>query len=62
MSDILDPVVRKIISTEDMVARAEILNKTNVGWSETSYWGGLSLVKYVQGRRVMCGREINQYA
>ena len=54
--------MREIISTEDMVARAEILNETNVGWSETSYWGGLSLVKYVQGRRVMCGREINQYA
>ena len=43
-----------------MVARAEILNETNVGWSETSYWGGLSLVKYVQGRRVMYGRGMDQ--
>ena len=47
VSDILDPVVgtyvggREIISTEDMVARAELVNESNEGWSETSYWGGM---------------------
>ena len=46
VSDILDPVVgeykggMEIISTEDMIARAEILNDGNNGWTETSYWGG----------------------
>ena len=47
ISDILDPVVstydggKEIISTEDMVARLEILNDGNKGWSPTSYWGGM---------------------
>ena len=47
VSDILDPVVacyeggREIISTEDMVARSEILNETQKGWSPTSYWGDM---------------------
>ena len=47
VSDILDPVVstynggREIISTEDLLARLEIVNDKNSGWSPTSYWGGM---------------------
>ena len=47
VSDILDPLVstyiggREIISTEDMVAKVEIMNTSNQGWSPTSYWGGM---------------------
>ena len=52
VSDILDPVVttyvggREIISTEDMVARVEILNTKNEGWSPTSYWGGTTTEEF----------------
>ena len=30
---------KEIISTEDMIARVEIMNDRNKGWSSTSYWG-----------------------
>ena len=35
-----------IISTEDMVARAEILNDQNQDWSSTSYWTNLCEEEY----------------
>ena len=52
VSDILDPIVasyrggKEIISTEDMVARLEIKNESNRGWSPTSYWGGKKFDEY----------------
>ena len=47
MSDILDPVVgnyqggREIISTEDLLARVEILNDKHSGWTIYSHWKGM---------------------
>ena len=44
VSDILDPIVeeyiggREIISTEDGIARLELVNEGNVGWSKNSFW------------------------
>ena len=55
VSDLLDPVVMtykggmEVISTEDTVARMEIMNDWNRGWTPTSYWGGL-----VEGEYVAC--------
>ena len=52
VSDILDPVVstysggREIISTEDLLARLEIVNEGNSGWSPTSYWKGMHTMEY----------------
>ena len=52
VSDLLDPVVttyeggREIISTEDMVARIEIKNDENTGWSRSSYWRGMRFEEY----------------
>ena len=56
VSDILDPVVervvggREVISTEDMVARVEILNDDMVDWSSGRYWAGM-----VEEDLVACG-------
>ena len=47
VSDILDPVIttyrggREIISTEDLIAKAEILSEEKRRWSRDSYWGGI---------------------
>ena len=47
VSDVLDPVVgtyvggKEIISTEDLLARAEILNEESTNWSRRSYWEGM---------------------
>ena len=52
VSDILDPVVAnyeggcEIISTEDLIARVEILNDRYEGRSPTSFWGGLCTEAY----------------
>ena len=52
VSDILDPVVstyvggKEIISTEDLIARVEILNEKNVGWSPMGFWGGLTTSEF----------------
>ena len=52
VSDLLDPVVaqyeggKEVISTEDMVARLEISNEGNTGWSSTSFWRGLCEGEY----------------
>ena len=52
VSDILDPVVanyrggKEVISTEDMVARVEILNIEKQGWSKFTFWGGLTTGVY----------------
>ena len=64
VSDLLDPVVahyrggRDIISTEDMVARVEILNDKEKDWTTSSYWGGMILGEYracgeCQGRKIL---------
>ena len=56
VSDILDPVVEtykggcEIISTEDLIARLEILNGNNKHWNKYSYWVGM-----VEGRFKCCG-------
>ena len=48
VSDILDPVVstyeggKEILSTEDMIARLEIKNDENLGWSPTKFWDGMT--------------------
>ena len=53
VSDLLDPVVmlyeggREIISTEDLLARLEILNYMNRAWTKTSYWMGMKEDEYV---------------
>ena len=53
VSDILDPVVdtyvggKEIISTEDMVAKTEILNDDHKDWNTYSYWGGMETEEYV---------------
>ena len=53
VSDILDPVVgcyrggREIISTEDMVAKVEILNDGNNAWHRYAYWRGMVMEEYV---------------
>ena len=36
----------EVISTEDMVARAEILNSENINWSKYKYWEGLVSQEY----------------
>ena len=47
VSDILDPIVddyiggKEIISTEDGIARLELVNESNVGWSRNSFWRGM---------------------
>ena len=52
VSDILDPVVghyeggMEVISTEDLIARMEMLNTRNKGWTSTSFWGGLTTDEY----------------
>ena len=52
VSDILDPVVanykggHEVISTEDMVARTELLNEKKSGWSKYSYWEGQFTTEY----------------
>ena len=52
VSDILDPVVgryeggKEIISTEDMLARIEILNEATRGWKEDQYWGGMKTMEF----------------
>ena len=52
VSDILDPVVatyqggHEVISTEDMVARAEVLNSENENWTKYKFWEGLSTMEY----------------
>ena len=52
VSDILDPVVsnydggKEIISTEDGIARIEILNNQNEGWHDRSYWGDMETDEY----------------
>ena len=63
VSDLLDPVVmeykggKEVISTEDTVARMEILNDCNSGWTSTSYWGGMIEDEYVAC--LVCGGESN---
>ena len=53
VSDLLDPVVmlheggREVISTEDMLARLEILNNKNRTWTKTSYWKGMKEDEFV---------------
>ena len=53
VSDILDPVVgcyrggKEIISTEDMVAKVEIMNDGNGTWHKYSYWRGVAMGEYV---------------
>ena len=37
---------KEIISTEDMIARVEIMNDRNKGWSSTSYWGDMVMEDY----------------
>ena len=52
VSDILDPIIgehvggREILSTEDMIARIEILNELHRGWSRVSYWRNMVLGEY----------------
>ena len=52
VSDILDPVVdnyvgsREVISTEDLLARVELLNEKNKNWSTLTYWGELIEEEY----------------
>ena len=52
VSDILDPVVStyeggmEIISTEDLLARVEILNEKNESWTNTSFWAGMTTREY----------------
>ena len=52
VSDLLDPIVgeydggREIIATEDMVARTEVMNDEQEGWTKTKYWGGMFEEEY----------------
>ena len=52
VSDVLDPVVgtykggMEIISTEDLLARIDIINEETKGWTRKSYWEGLTMDGY----------------
>ena len=52
VSDIIDPVIstydggKEVISTEDMIARAEKLNDENENWEGLSFWSGMQLGEY----------------
>ena len=53
VSDILDPIVEgvvggcEVISTEDLLARVEILNEKMKGWHEGQYWAGMKHEEFV---------------
>ena len=53
VSDLMEPMVgaikggREAISTEDMVAKVEGVNKNMEGWTKTSWWEGEKVENYV---------------
>ena len=67
VSDILDPVVelveggKEIISTEDMVAKVEMLNDKMKDWNPGKYWAGM-----VEEDMIACdecvGTDIGEYS